>query len=130
MEIPPLHRILLVEDDPDIQVIARLSLESVGGFAVKLCSSGREALQTAPTFSPDLILLDVMMPDMDGLTTLQSLRQIPTLATTPVIILSARVQTHEVVHYRELGAVEVVAKPFDPMQLPTTIRQIWMQCHG
>ncbi|UZQ55577.1 response regulator [Trichothermofontia sichuanensis B231] len=130
MEIPPLHRILLVEDDPDIQVIARLSLESVGGFAVKLCSSGREALQTAPTFSPDLILLDVMMPDMDGLTTLQSLRQIPTLATTPVIIMSARVQTHEVVHYRELGAVEVVAKPFDPMQLPTTIRQIWMQCHG
>nr|WP_315862815.1 response regulator [Trichothermofontia sichuanensis] len=128
--MPPLHRILLVEDDPDIQVIARLSLESVGGFAVKLCSSGREALQTAPTFSPDLILLDVMMPDMDGLTTLQSLRQIPTLATTPVIIMSARVQTHEVVHYRELGAVEVVAKPFDPMQLPTTIRQIWMQCHG
>lgn len=130
MEIPPLHRILLVEDDPDIQVIARLSLESVGGFAVKLCSSGQEALQTAPTFLPDLILLDVMMPDMDGLTTLQSLRQIPPLATTPVIILSARVQTHEVVHYRELGAVEVVAKPFDPMQLPTTLRQIWMQCHG
>lgn len=130
MEIPPLHRILLVEDDPDIQVIARLSLASVGGFAVKLCSSGQEALQTAPTFLPDLILLDVMMPDMDGLTTLQALRQIPTLATTPVIILSARVQTHEVVHYRELGAVEVVAKPFDPMQLPTTIRQIWMRCHG
>jgi len=130
MEIPALQRILLVEDDPDIQVIARLSLESVGGFTVSLCGSGREAIQTAPTFLPDLILLDVMMPDMDGLTTLQALRQITAIRTTPVIILSARVQTHEVEHYRALGALEVVAKPFDPMQLPTTIRQIWMHCHG
>lgn len=130
MDIPPLQRILLVEDDPDIQVVARLSLESVGGFVVELCGSGREAIQTAPSFLPDLILLDVMMPDMDGLSTLQALRQIPTLATTPVIILSARVQTHEVEHYRQLGALEVVAKPFDPMQLPATIRQIWVQAHG
>ncbi|WP_448561265.1 response regulator [Trichothermofontia sp.] len=130
MVIPPLHRILLVEDDPDIQVVARLSLESVGRFAVQVCSSGQEAIATAPHFLPDLILLDVMMPDMDGLTTLQALRQIPALTVTPVVILSARVQTHEVTHYRELGALEVVAKPFDPMELPTTIRQIWMRCHG
>ncbi len=125
----PLNRILLVEDDPDIQVVARLGLEAVGGFTVELCSSGTEALTTAPIFDPDLILLDVMMPGMDGLSTLKALREIPQTQTTPVIILSAKVQTHEVAHYKTLGAMDVISKPFDPMLLPTTIRTLWINYH-
>lgn len=121
----PLNRILLVEDDPDIQVVARLGLEAVGGFTVAICSSGNEAISTAANFAPDLILLDVMMPGMDGMSTLEALREIPETAQTPAIVLSAKVQTHEVANYKELGALDVISKPFDPMTLSATIRSIW-----
>ncbi|MBO1346105.1 MAG: response regulator [Hormoscilla sp. GUM202] len=126
----PLTRIIVVEDDPDIQVVARLGLEAVGGFTVKLCSSGSEAIATAPDFAPDLILLDVMMPGMDGLSTLKALREMPKTVATPVMILSAKVQTHEVAHYKELGVLDVISKPFDPMTLPATILNIWTQHYG
>lgn len=125
-----LRRILLVEDDPDIQVVARLGLEIVGKFVVLVCSSGQEALQQAPEFNPDLILLDMMMPGMDGLSTLKALREIPQMTEVPVIILSAKVQTHEVAYYKQQGAVDVIAKPFDPMTLPATIQCIWEQHYG
>src|SRR5689334_12272102 len=117
MPTRPLNRILLVEDEPDIQVVAKLALEAVGGYTVELCSSGNEALQRGPEFKPDLILLDVMMPGMDGPATLKALRGLPQLAATPVIFLTAKIQTHEVAYYKELGALEVIAKPFDPMTL-------------
>ena len=126
----PLTKIIFVEDDPDIQVVARLGLEAVGGFTVKLCSSGSEAIASAPDFAPDLILLDVMMPGMDGLSTLKALREMPKTVETPVIILSAKVQTHEVAHYKELGVLDVISKPFDPMNLPATIINIWAQHYG
>lgn len=125
-----LSRILLVEDDPDIQVVARLGLEAVGKFTVLVCSSGQQALNQAPGFQPDLILLDMMMPGMDGLTTLKALREIPQISGVPVIILSAKVQTHEVLYYKQQGAVDVIAKPFDPMTLSTTIQLIWEKYHG
>ncbi|MEB3337618.1 MAG: response regulator [Leptolyngbyaceae bacterium] len=127
---PPLTRILFVEDDSDIQSIARLALEMVGGFKVEICSSGTEALQAAPTFAPDLILLDVMMPGMDGLSTLKALRQMPEAIATPVVFMTAKVQTHEVTHYKALGALDVISKPFDPMTLATTIQGIWTKHHG
>jgi CheY-like chemotaxis protein len=125
MSTRPLNRILLVEDEPDIQVVAKLALEAVGGYTVELCSSGNEALQRGPEFKPDLILLDVMMPGMDGPATLKALRGLPQLAATPVIFLTAKIQTHEVAYYKELGALEVIAKPFDPMTLSGTIAEIW-----
>ncbi|MBA3946583.1 MAG: response regulator [Herpetosiphonaceae bacterium] len=120
-----LSRILMVEDESDIQTVAKLALELVGGFCVEVCASGSEALTTAPTFAPDLILLDVMMPGMDGVTTLKALRALPALTTTPVIFMTAKVQPHEVAHYKALGALDVVAKPFDPMTLSKTITSIW-----
>jgi CheY-like chemotaxis protein len=120
-----LNRILVVEDEPDIQVIAKLALEAVGGFTVELCSSGNEALKTAPLFTPDLILLDVMMPGMDGPSTFKKLRELPQTANTPVIFITAKVQPHEVAQYRELGALDVIAKPFDPMTLSKTVSNIW-----
>lgn len=122
----PLHRILMVEDDTDIQAVAQLSLEAVGGYTVCVCSSGQEAITTTPQFNPDLILLDVMMPDMDGPTTLQALRALPQTAHTPVIFMTAKAQAHEVAYYKELGALGVVTKPFDPMTLASTINDLWM----
>ncbi len=125
-----LSRILYVEDEPDIQAVAKLALEIVGGFTVRVCSSGEEAIRVAPDFSPQLILLDVMMPGMDGPGTLQALRQLPQTAHTPVIFITAKVQPSEVAHYRALGAIDVIAKPFDPMTVSQNIREIWQRNHG
>ena len=120
-----LKRILIVEDDPDIQAIIRFSLESVGHFTVKVCSNGREALSLASSFAPDLILLDVMMPHWDGTILLKVLRKQPQTSHIPVIFLTDRVQPHQIVQYKELGALDVIAKPFDPMTLPQKINNIW-----
>ncbi|ATQ73132.1 hypothetical protein CR152_00365 [Massilia violaceinigra] len=120
-----LSLVLYVEDDPDIQTVAQMALEMVGGLALRTCSSGREALAAAAECKPDLLLLDVMMPGMDGPTTLSELRKLPNTASTPVIFMTAKVQASEVAYYRSLGALGVIAKPFDPMQLPLQVRQLW-----
>jgi two-component system OmpR family response regulator len=123
-----LKNILYVEDDVDIQTVAQIALEAVGGFTLKVCSSGADALgAVASGFAPDLILLDVMMPGMDGPTTLAGLRQLAPTAATPVIFMTARVQTSEVAHYKSLGALGVIAKPFDPMQLAQQVNELWEQ---
>lgn len=121
----PLRRIMLVEDDPDILAIAQLSLESLGGFSLSLCHNGVAALERAEAFQPDLVLMDVMMPELDGPSTLAALRKRPQTARTPVIFMTARAQQHEVEEYRRLGAVDVIRKPFDPIQLPQSLRTIW-----
>jgi CheY-like chemotaxis protein len=121
----PLQTILYVEDEADIRTVARMALEAVGGFKVIACASGMEALQTAPWAQADLILLDVMMPGLDGPTTLAGLRGIAATATTPVIFITAKVQPNEVAQYRALGALDVIAKPFDPMEISSQIRRIW-----
>ncbi|HYX25035.1 MAG TPA: response regulator [Thermoanaerobaculia bacterium] len=125
MERTALQRILFVEDDPDIQVVATMALEALGGFHVLACASGAEALSRFGDFAPDLVLLDVMMPGMDGPATLTALRRLPGAAATPVVFMTARVQAHEVALYREMGAAEVIAKPFDPMTLSANVREIW-----
>ncbi len=121
----PLQRILLIEDDPDIQAIGKLALEAVGGFTVTVCASGHEALACVSSFAPDLVLLDVMMPGMDGPTTFAALRALPQTAHTPIVFMTAKVQTHELAYYERLGALDVITKPFDPMTLSDTIRAIW-----
>lgn len=122
---PPLCRILYVEDEPDIRAVAQMALEAVGGFAVIACASGQEALSVAPDARADLLLLDVMMPGMDGPSTLKALRQMPATAHTPVIFMTAKVQAAEVALYKGLGALEVIPKPFDPMELSAQIQRIW-----
>ena len=121
----PLTRILYVEDEPDIRMVAQMALEAVGGFVVTACSSGQEALAAAPTAQADLLLLDVMMPGMDGPSTLKALRDLPATAGTPVIFMTAKVQAAEVAAYKALGAIEVIPKPFDPMDLSAQIQRIW-----
>ena len=120
-----LKKILYVEDEPDIQMIARVALENVGGFELLVCSSGAEAIEKAAGFNPDLFLLDVMMPGIDGPTTLAELRKIPQLEKTPVMFMTAKVQPQEVEFLKSLNVAEVIAKPFDPMGLAGNIRDSW-----
>lgn len=125
-----LHTILYAEDDPDIQAIALLALETLGGFEVAATTSGDEAVRRIDTFQPDLILLDVMMPGMDGPTALRQLRNHPHAAHVPVIFMTAKVQAHEVQALLDLGAIAVISKPFDPMTLANELRQKWSAYHG
>ena len=120
-----LKKILYVEDEPDIQMIARVALENVGGFELLVCSTGAEAIEKAAGFKPDLFLLDVMMPGMDGPTTLAELRKISGLDKTPVMFMTAKVQPQEVEYLKSLNIAEVIAKPFDPMGLASKIRESW-----
>lgn len=120
-----LKRILYVEDDSDIQAIAKIALEVVAGLEVKACSSGDEALREAEAFAPDLILLDVMMPGMDGPETLACLRRQPALADIPAAFMTAKVQPLEIQQFKAMGVVDVISKPFDPMALGTQVRAIW-----
>ena len=120
-----LKRILMVEDEPDIRAVARLALERVGGFEVRMCENGFEALEVAPKYLPDLFLLDVMMPGLDGVSTLEKLRRLEGCATIPAIFMTAKVQRHEVEGYLTLGAIGVIPKPFSPMSLAGDIRDLW-----
>ena len=120
-----LKRILLVEDEPDIQTIAQIALEVVGGFELKICSSGQEALEAVEAFKPDLLLLDVMMPGMDGPTTLEAIRRLDATRHIPAMFMTAKVQPQEVQHIKSQGAIDVIAKPFDPMGLAQQIRDSW-----
>ena len=118
------QRVMYVEDDPDIRAIAEIALQDVGGFTARLCESGAHALKVAPEFDPELVLLDVMMPGMDGPETLRALRELPGMAQVPVIFMTARLQRSEIDEYRALGAAGVIPKPFAPMTLSEQISEI------
>jgi CheY-like chemotaxis protein len=120
-----LRTILHIEDEPDIREIVRLALEEIGGFEVESCASGEEGLARAQECQPDLILLDVMMPGMDGPMTLRELRKVPELSETPVVFMTAKVQTHEIEEYAGMGAIGVLTKPFDPSAISKEIRTLW-----
>ena len=120
-----LKRIFYVEDEPDIMAVAQLVLQDVGGFELGTANSGAEALEKIQAFDPHLIVLDVMMPGMDGPTTLQELRKLPGLEDTPVFFMTAKVQPSEIEQYKALGAIDVIPKPFDPMTLSDQIQSIW-----
>ena len=122
-----LIRVMYVEDEPDIRAIAKLALEAVGGLEVHLCERGDDALAEAALFAPQLILLDVMMPGMDGPSTLKALRAHNELGTIPVAFMTAKVQPQEIEYFRSLGAIGVIAKPFDPMTLADQVRGLWRQ---
>ena len=125
-----LKRILYAEDEPDIQAVAIIALETVGSFELKVCNNGEEALANAVSYAPDLLLFDVMMPGMDGPTAFKAIRKLPEMANTPAIFMTAKVQPTEVAEYKELGAIDVIAKPFDPMTLAEQINTIWQQHCG
>jgi CheY-like chemotaxis protein len=115
-------RLLHVDDEPDIREIVDLSLSLNPDFQVRACGSGAEALTLAAEWSPQLILLDVMMPRMDGPTTLSHLRTDPRTSNIPVLFMTARAQNREVEQFIALGAQGVISKPFDPMTLASVVR--------
>jgi len=120
-----LDKILHVEDDPVIQMITLLCLEKLGGFTVEQACTGKEALEIAPGFMPHLLLLDVMMPEMNGPEVLLEVRKLKVTAQTPAIFMTAKAQDHEVQQLRSLGALGVIAKPFDPLTLADEIRGLY-----
>jgi len=123
-----LKKILYVEDEPDIAQVAQLALETVGGFSIESCENGRIALEKGPEFQPDLVLMDVMMPEMDGPTALEEMKKMPEFENVPVIFMTAKVQPSEIEEYKERGAVDVIPKPFDPMTLAEQVKQVWANC--
>lgn len=125
METPALQRILLVEDEVDIQMVAAMALEDLGGFQVEIAGSGGEALAKAQAFRPDLVLLDFMLPDLNGHQILEALRRLPGFEETPVAFMTARAQTMQVAEYRASGALDVITKPFVAMKLAETLQGIW-----
>jgi two-component system, OmpR family, response regulator len=125
MKRDDLKTILYVDDEPDIREVVQMSLSLVAGLDVQVCESGERALALLPQLRPDLVLLDVMMPGMDGPSTLQKMRTIPALAKIPVVFMTAKAMPQEVARFRELGAVAVIAKPFDPIQLGNQVIAVW-----
>lgn len=117
--------VLCVDDDKDILEVARMSLEIVAGLDVTTCENGLAAIELARQLKPDIILLDVMMPGIDGPTTLRRIQADPAIAHIPVVLVTARVQAHEMSRYLDLGATRVIPKPFDPMTLHREISAIW-----
>lgn len=119
-----IRKVLLVDDEEDIRTIGQICLSRVGGWDTLLAKSGEEALAIAAAEQPDVILLDVMMPNMDGPTVLARLRADPATAAIPVVFLTAKVQRGDLGHYVALGARGAIPKPFDPMRLHHEVRRI------
>jgi two-component system OmpR family response regulator len=129
-KIPPLKKIILVDDEPDIRTVTKMALENMGNFTVQAFGSGKELIKQADSISVDLILLDVMMPEMDGMSVLLNLRKNPHTTKVPIIFMTASVSNQDIVKYKNSGALDVIAKPFDPMTLSERINRIWMENYG
>ena len=118
-------RILVVDDQASDTRLMKLYLERTNDYVVREENNARAANAAAEEFQPHLILLDVMMPDMDGLSVIKSLRENSSTASIPIIFMTARMQSQDVLDYDQLGAIGFIAKPFDPMQLSATVKKIW-----
>jgi CheY-like chemotaxis protein len=124
-----LERVLYIEDEPDIRLVAEIALRQVGGLDVITCPGGEEGLKLISDFMPQLVILDVMMPGMDGPQILLKLRDMPAFSETPVVFITAKVQPDEVEQFKSLGAADVISKPFNPMTLANDVRAIWAKSH-
>ncbi|WP_295876861.1 response regulator [uncultured Zhongshania sp.] len=122
---PELSRLMYVEDEPDIRVVANIALTQVAGFTVATPNNGAEALKQISGFIPQLILLDVMMPGMDGPQLLERIRELSDFVETPIVFITAKAQVEEIQKLKSMGAVAVITKPFNPMTLGEEIRTIW-----
>lgn len=116
--------VLLVDDEDDIREVAQMSLEVTAGWTIAGANSGTAGIEKALELRPDAILLDVMMPDMDGPTTFKKMQEIPELVGTPVILMTAKVQASDLQAFDEIGVSGVIAKPFDPMSLADRVKEI------
>ena len=120
----PIRKVLLVDDEPDLRAMGEMCLRAHGGWSVRTAASGHEALQMARAERPDIILLDVIMPDMDGQTTLARLRAQEAGQSVPVVFVTALAQEREIRSYLAAGAAGVINKPYDPMTFSTEVARI------
>jgi CheY-like chemotaxis protein len=125
-----LQRILLADDEPDILEISKIALETVGGFEVSVCSSGRTLLERLTEFEPDLIIVDVLMPDMTGPEVLEEIRRKPEFDKVPVVYLTGVIQEEELEDLLKTGVADIILKPFDPMTLADRVNGIWKDTDG
>lgn len=122
-----LQKILCVDDETDIRTVVKLTLERGGGYEVRVAESARQALEILEDGLPDMIILDVMMPEMDGPALLKTLRDDERYRDIPVVFMTAEARSSEIEGYREMGVLEVIPKPFDPFTLAADLRAIWMR---
>lgn len=120
-----LRTLLYVDDEPDIREVVQLALGLADNLDVHVCESGEQALAAIPRIKPDLVVLDVMMPGMDGPTTMSRMRADPALAGIPVVFMTAKAMPQEITRFRQLGAIGVIPKPFDPMRLSEQVFALW-----
>ena len=121
----PLQRICYVEDDEDIQRIVRMSLERVGKMTVEVVTDPLKAIGVMTAFKPDLVMLDWMMPGMDGPTLFRKMKEDPQMSSMPVVFITAKAQSRDMAELMALGAVGTISKPFSPKDLPDQLRAIW-----
>lgn len=125
MPARPLLRVFYVEDDEDIQKIVRTSLERVGKMTVEVASDPMMAIERIIAFKPELVMLDWMMPGMDGPTLLRRMREVEETRLLPVVFITAKASSRELDELRTLGAVGTISKPFSPKDLPEQLKEIW-----
>ena len=130
MPTQPLRRICCVEDDDDIRRIVRLSLEKIGNLTVDLVADPALAIDAMIAFRPDLVMLDWMMPGMDGPALLRRMREVPETRALPVVFVTAKASQRELAELRALGAAGTISKPFAPKDLPEQLRAIWNALPG
>jgi len=130
MSTPPLKKILHVDDSPDIRELVRHGLEMGGHYTLMFCESAEEAIEKAPQFTPDLLLLDSVMPGITGINLYKQLRESPALADTPVIFLTTQAETLDLTSFLRAGAIDLIPKPFDVDTLAETIEEIWREHHS
>jgi CheY-like chemotaxis protein len=120
-----LKKILYAEDEPDVQTVVELTVQTMSDYEIKVCDNGKRLLECVEEYNPDLILLDVMMPEMDGPTTFKNLQENIKTKAIPVVFMTAKAQIHEIEIFKETGIWGVITKPFDPMNLCNEIAKIW-----
>ena len=121
----PLSKILYLEDDPHISEIALIALRDIAGFDVHHCGQGQDAINSFTEFQPDMLLLDVMLPDLDGPQVLEAIRKLDGGESVPAIFMTAKAQKHEQDAYMQQGAISVIVKPFDALTLGETLQSLW-----
>lgn len=120
-----LKKILYAEDEPDVQTVVELTIQTMSNYIIKVCDNGRKLLDCVEDYNPDLILLDVMMPEMDGPTTFKNLQENAATKDIPVVFMTAKAQVHEVETFKQTGILGIITKPFDPISLCSEIERIW-----
>lgn len=125
-----LQRILLADDEPDIVEIARIALETLGGYEVATCASGEELVDLIPVFRPDLAVIDVLMPDLGGVEALERIRTLPGFERLPVVFLTGLVFERDLEALWAAGPADIITKPFDPMTLAERIGRVWETVDG